>query len=416
MLIDFTVENFRSIHEPVTLSMVEVSPRKTSQTGARRKRYVPTDEEISPALEVPDWDFKLLRTAGIFGANASGKSNVVKALVWLAKFVCVPNGSPAEYFSELAPFKLCADAAVGPARLRARVALKVTGQTVIFRYEISLGARTVGHESLSIERQDGTVQGVFERVVGQPTRSRFAEMLPPAIAASEPTLSSDVPLLRVIIQMFQVPELLPFQYWLLGVFASSEARVEQVQGAVTKHFSQNRNGFLERISSLLKEFDTGISSLRIHRTEDDRTRVFVMHSCGNGKVEWELDEESAGTKRLYDLAGAILFALDAGLTVVFDELGANLHPHITQRIIALFQNPASNAKGAQLVFNSHDVTLLADHRLRRDQVWYTQKRPDGSTELFPLSDFKPRNDLTIDTAYLDGRFGAVPYLARIGGL
>ena len=95
---------------------------------------------------------------------------------------------------------------------------------------------------------------------------------------------------------------------------------------------------------------------------------------------------------------------------MLDELGSNIHPNITHEIVRLFQDPKTNPKRAQLIFTSHDNTLQQRNLLRRDQIWFTQKRPDGSTELYPLTDFHPRNDLAIDKAYLDGRFGAVPRL------
>ncbi len=103
-------------------------------------------------------------------------------------------------------------------------------------------------------------------------------------------------------------------------------------------------------------------------------------------------------------------ALGSGELTIVDELGTNLHPNIARSIIKMFQNPKINPKNAQLIFTSHDNTLQRNNLLRRDQIWFTQKRPDHSTELYPLTDFHVRNDLAIDKAYLDGRFGAVPFL------
>ena len=100
----------------------------------------------------------------------------------------------------------------------------------------------------------------------------------------------------------------------------------------------------------------------------------------------------------------------SGCTVILDELGSNIHPNINRKIVRLFQNPKTNPKRAQLIFSSHDNTLQRDNLLRRDQIWFTQKRSDQSTKLYPLSDFKVRNDLAIDRAYLDGRFRAVPFI------
>lgn len=118
----------------------------------------------------------------------------------------------------------------------------------------------------------------------------------------------------------------------------------------------------------------------------------------------------AGTQRLFNLAYRMLIALKIGSLTIVDELGTNIHPNIVKNIIKIFQNPNTNPKRAQLIFTSHDNTLQRNNLLRRDQIWFTQKRTDQSTELYALTDFHVRNDLAIDKAYLDGRFGAVPFL------
>ncbi len=111
------------------------------------------------------------------------------------------------------------------------------------------------------------------------------------------------------------------------------------------------------------------------------------------------------------MATNIEFILQGYLPLIIDELGSNLHPNIVHNIVQLFQDKQTNPNRAQLIFTSHDNTLQRNNLLRRDQIWFTQKRRDQSTELYPLSDFKVRNDLAIDKAYLDGRFGAVPFIS-----
>ncbi|WP_375495376.1 ATP/GTP-binding protein [uncultured Nostoc sp.] len=122
------------------------------------------------------------------------------------------------------------------------------------------------------------------------------------------------------------------------------------------------------------------------------------------------DEESLGTQRLFSLVFLIVVVMNIGGLIIVDELGTNIHPNIVRSIIRIFQNPKTNPKNAQLILTSHDNTLQRNNLLRRDQIWFTQKRSDQSTELYPLTDFHVRNDLAIDKAYLDGRFGAVPFL------
>jgi uncharacterized protein len=117
-----------------------------------------------------------------------------------------------------------------------------------------------------------------------------------------------------------------------------------------------------------------------------------------------------GTQRLFDLAFRIHIGLSFGTLTIIDELGSNIHPNITRAIVKMFQNPKTNPNRVQLIFTSHDNTLQRGNLLRRDQIWFTQKRDDQSTELYSLSDFKVRNDLAIDKAYLAGSFGAIPFL------
>lgn len=139
--------------------------------------------------------------------------------------------------------------------------------------------------------------------------------------------------------------------------------------------------------------------------------IFALHEKPDGQtVSWPFEEESLGTQRLFSLAFRIVVDITIGGLIIVDELGTNIHPNIIRNIIKIFQNQKTNPENAQLIFTSHDNTLQRNNLLRRDQIWFTQKRPDQSTELYPLTDFHVRNDLAIDKAYLDGRFGAVPFL------
>lgn len=414
MLIDFTVENFRSIRKPVTLSLVEVSPRKVRQQGAKRKRAVPTDEQISPALVVPGWDIKLLRAVGIFGANASGKSNVIRALANLIDALTLGRddqlaGDPWQ------PFLLDSESSECETSFQLRVADSWAGAVGVWTYRLSLGGDSIGSEVLLLDVPGFDQKELFCRS-RHPELTRFHALVPNSVADAERTLAPHVPLIKYVAKTLNIDVFSGFVNWLRKAYVELDERAVRAAYA-SRVLAQRMPGLAEKIVELLRNFDTGISRLSL--AEDDnrrRVQVLVHHDAPNGEIQWDLEQESAGTQRLFSLSGPVLVGLASGGLTVIDEFGANLHPHITRRIVELFQNPETNPKGAQLIFNSQDATLLANHLLRRDQVWYTQKRPDGSTELYPLSDFKPRNDLAIDLAYLDGRFGAVPFLASEGGI
>lgn len=126
-------------------------------------------------------------------------------------------------------------------------------------------------------------------------------------------------------------------------------------------------------------------------------------------------DESNGTRNLLFLAGPVLDILAKGLTLVIDELDTNLHTLLVQALVRLFHRPDINHHGAQLIFTTHDTSLLdAYSQFRRDQVWFMEKKPDQSSELYSLLDFSPRKNEAIERGYLQGRYGALPFLNEQG--
>ena len=121
-------------------------------------------------------------------------------------------------------------------------------------------------------------------------------------------------------------------------------------------------------------------------------------------------QESDGTMAYFSLLGPILRALENGSVLVIDEIDSSLHPSLLAFLVRLFCDKTSNSKGAQLLFNTHDSHLLADGVLQRDQIWFTEKDREGLSHLYPLSDFKPRPDENFQKRYLQGRFGAIPFI------
>lgn len=406
MLIDFTVSNFRSIREPVTLSMVEVAPRKGKQKGLKRKRPLLTDEDISPALDVPGWDFKLLRTAGIFGANASGKSNVVRALSVMGGLLM--NGSEQAYELARDPFRL------GPTLEPTRFQMRHVALGRCYTYSLDIDEKIL-YEQLQVEGPSGEPELLFTRGAardGEPTRIEAGQPLTGVQSILQVT-NRRTPFLHVLLQLLDLPELRAYRDAVRNTGVMLHAFASAWQESTTRQIAKEPR-YAPMVARLLSDFDTSIGGIRVEPVEfNGKTlhRVWVAHASVSGDtIEWQLNEESMGTQALYGLAWPILEALEHGVLLCIDEFGAHLHPQITRYIVELFQKPLTNPNGARLIFNSQDVTLQANHLLRRDQIWFTQKGAEGNTELFALSDFKVRNDMAIDQAYLDGRFGAVPFL------
>ena len=177
------------------------------------------------------------------------------------------------------------------------------------------------------------------------------------------------------------------------------------------------------VVELLRAADVGLEGISVLTpveedldNESRRERVQFLHRGSDGNVPFDLADESSGTLRLFELAARALSILEDGGLFLVDEIDSSLHPLLTATLIRLFQSPEANKSRAQLVFTTHDATLLGsidgEDVLRRDEVWFTSKREDGSSELFPLAEFKPRRQgENRQKRYLNGSYGAIPDLS-----
>jgi len=141
-----------------------------------------------------------------------------------------------------------------------------------------------------------------------------------------------------------------------------------------------------------------------------------QHVTENGSATFEFEDESGGTQKLFALAGPLFDILKNGSVLIVDELDRGLHPLLIRQLVTLFQNPESNAHGAQLLFTAHETSLLDPDLLRRDQIWFTEKNAEQASTLFPLTEFTPRKNEAFESRYLSGRYGAVPILNTQEGI
>jgi uncharacterized protein len=175
----------------------------------------------------------------------------------------------------------------------------------------------------------------------------------------------------------------------------------------------------ESALALLRFADLGIDDVQMVEDEDGDARVSaparrqlrLLHRVVGQEIPFDLAEESAGTQTWFALIGPTLSALQEGRVLLFDEIDASLHPRLSARLLELFQDRETNPRGAQLIFTTHDTSLLS--HLNRDEVWLTEKGDSGATTLTALAEYggdKVRRSLNLEKAYLQGRFGAVPEL------
>jgi uncharacterized protein len=417
MLLEFTVENYRSIKGPVTLSAVaQKAPKR--KASAKTKRGVKSDAEICPGFEVEGWDLTLLPVMAIFGANASGKSNVLEALSDFTQFIVHKHLERETQLSSVAqitrykPFGLDEIYQSRPSIFT----LKIVAQSRIYEYCLALNQQQILSESLEYSPSDSKRSRlIFSR---RWQNDSYVWKIGSGIPRSQLQLGQTIGRNEIfldILARFEIDVVKPLWVVLRYAMLIKPVILKELNDAAAELIHASLTSLPEignDVMNLLKEFDTGLQNLEIYRdSSSNDIKIYAIHKTAqNQLIRWDFREESLGTQRLFSFAFFIKVVLGAGGLVLVDELGTNLHPKITAYIIQLFQNPKTNPKGAQLIFTSHDNTLQRNQLLRRDQIWFTEKKPDQSTDLYSLADFKVRNDLAIDKAYLDGRFGAVPFL------
>ncbi|MCY4101698.1 MAG: AAA family ATPase [bacterium] len=400
MLLRFEVSNYRSILDPVELSMIAVDQDRAATRGF---------DQLSE---------RVLTVAGIYGPNASGKSTVLEALAWLSFAVRASLRS----WSNFVP---CFPHRFGDGPDRAstfEVDFVVDGVRHGYRLEVDYSA--VMSESLHSypERRRRTL---FEREGKDISFRRgvsrvggIQELLTPTTLVLSAAMRLGDPVIgNAGSALSWMNALGPEQQGAALFFPSERDPSMRMLMPQPGHCETaggpdpaTRRAFVE----LLRFADPGIDDVAILSSDDpepsDPRRLLRFVRGDDGEpVLFEIGEESAGTQAWFSLLGPAFAALVGGQVLLFDEIDASLHPQLSTRLVELFQDPQTNPRGAQLIFTTHDTSLLG--ALNRDEVWFTEKAPGGATRLIALAEFggdRVRRSLNLERAYLQGRFGAIP--------
>jgi AAA15 family ATPase/GTPase len=381
------------------------------------------DEQELSLLPIYETDRAVQTLSAIYGANASGKSTVLDGLRFMRTAVLESysrwepdQGVPRQ------PFRLDPQARAEPSQFV--VDLDLDG--VRYTYGFSVDDEVVREEWLySYPEKKRRI--IFERTYGD---IKFGSTVPAhrskAVLMEELTRANA--LFLSVASRVNFTELLPVYDWFrskLRFRLSGQASSDAFLVDVLARFADRSPHIYRTIVELLRFADVGITDIRIESFEDarlatesesirHRKRLLFTHSSHGDS--FEMRDESAGTRAWLDILRVVLTMLDQGGTLLVDEIDTSLHPALTARLMALFQQQETNPRSAQLVCTTHDTTLLSptlgEQVVTRGQVWFTEKNSAGETRLYPLSDFRPRLGENTERRYLGGSYGAVPKIFR----
>lgn len=399
MLVNFTFKNFRSFKNEMTLSM-EAAPI----------------QELSDAV-VKSCGEELLPVAVMYGANSSGKSNVLKALKAMRDVLLNSVRLNPKDRLDAEPFSL--DLTSGNEPTSFEIEFTLGGSR--FRYGFDYTAEAVIAEWLYEKRPGEREFELFLRSGNdfKISKTRFAEGL------GKQSATPDNRLFVSLVAQLNGKVSQDILDWFSNVDYMSGMDGKGYAGKTLEMLFLKQNGASE-ITRFFEETNLGFMELDVEPESGDEKKMKsetvhrLYDADGNdvGVRRFPTEKmESEGTKKIIEIAGPIFEAILNGKILIVDELDAKLHPFLTRKIIGLFMDKKINNKGAQLIFATHDTNLLNIQYLRRDQIWFTEKDKSDSTDLYSLVEFrddagnKVRNDRNIEKDYINGRFGAIPFLS-----
>jgi AAA15 family ATPase/GTPase len=430
MLFQFSVQNFKTFKEKATLSLVASNNDKDTRA----------EENIS---ETNSYNLKILKSAVIYGANASGKSKFIEALMFMKHFAI--NSSRETQKGEkidIEPFLLSNETEEQPSEFEVIFLYK----NDMFRYGFEVNKNVVVSEWLFHKPKTTEVELFYRDFQDFETHPRnFSK----GTTLVREKLIRDNALLLSVGAQFNDHTCEDVIEWFKSLKTISGLNEEGYHGYTLGKTKDNNNK--KRILELLKSADLGIQDIKLEMEEIAKfpkdmpigltswmiraskeenseivSDVLTTHKKYDenkkhiGNISFSLEnDESFGTRKFFALTGPVLDALENGYTLVVDELDSKLHPNLVCKIVSLFNSKTFNPKNAQLVFNTHDTNLLSSGLFRKDQVWFTEKDKYGAAKLYSLADFKSdtvRKNEAFEDNYIRGKYGAVPFLGFFDNL
>lgn len=400
MLCQFTVRNFKSIRDAVTFDMQATAISEHEDRIIKDK-----DEELYLPVSV------------VYGPNGGGKSNVLEALHSLVTKVLRPlyatsnNEEIAIKMKKLViePFAFDEETRNKPTEFE----LFFRTEMAEYRYELTVKREIIEYERLDrIKLDTGRKSALFERDEDEITlKGAFSRL------KTSDELSDTLPLLSYLGITYRKNEVVQdvLDWFDEEInFLNYGNPMQELRMAVSKSEDVKK-----LMLQMIQEMDLDIVDFRVEEKENDRIEVFTKHIIDEYEAELNLFDESSGTKKLFGLLPFIAKSLLKGTTLVIDELDAKIHPVLLKYLIMTFSDMEKNKKGAQLIFTSHDLSTMNSEVFRRDEIWFVAKGNRQNSKLYSLVEFKNkkgesvRKDAKFDKQYLEGKYGADPYLRKI---
>ncbi len=399
MLCQFTVKNYKSIRDEVTFDM---------QAAA-------ISEQEDKIIKDKDRE-QFLPVSAIYGPNGGGKSNVLEALHTLAAKVLRPlyaaGTSEERIFLQkkliIEPFAFSEETKDQPTEFE----VFFRTESAEYRYILHVKKDVVVYENLERVKLDTKRRSaLFERHEEIVLKGVFSKL------KISDELSAALPLLSYLGITYKKNEVVKdvLEWFEYGIcFLNYGDPMKELPMAVS-----TSEDVKQLMLDMIQEMDLDIVDFRAVKDENDKINVYTKHMADGYEAELNLLEESSGTRKLFGLMPFIAVSLLTGTVLVIDELDAKIHPVLLRHIIMMFSDMSINKKKAQLIFTSHDLSTMNSEVFRRDEIWFAAKGNAQNSKLYSLAEFKNekgesvRKDAKFDKQYLEGKYGADPYLRRI---
>lgn len=441
MLVQFTIKNFLSFKEENTLNML-------ATTDSQHKHHLLPNKKKKP----------LLRAAAIYGANGSGKSNLIRAMAFAQRMI-VDGTRPSQRIA-VTPFKLDRPCWQIPSRFE----FIINYQETIYTYGFVVDEKEVKEEWLFAIHKVKEVP-LFERLttsngkikveIGQALAGKKSKKHQFITFVAEGTRPNSL----FLHEMYEknVAEIMPLIEWFRSVLTIIGPESNYRDLIFDAHMNEQ---FIQFMGDFLKSADTGVDGIITEKVEFDPEKLFpglqepllsklmdlsakerVLLSAPDGRrfammreangeltllklkarhqlkgsaghIDFEIENESDGTRRLMDLLPALLHSKSSEKVYMIDEIDRSMHPLLSRMFLQAYLDDENCGRG-QLIITTHESQLLDRKLLRRDEIWFAEKDKDGGSHLYSLSEYKVRSDLKLSKGYLDGRFGAIPFLGDL---